>query len=105
MPAIKRTQNITVPWQCCCTRPASEAFSLLIGEYYVNSVLPFGLATNGYIFSKLVREIVKYWGAKGLKIIMYLDDRLGGGDNYKNEQLPCCVCIFVLILKFKINEE
>ena len=54
------------------------------GEYYVYSVLPFGLATNGYIFSKLVREIVKYWRAKGLKIIMYLDDRLGGGDNYKN---------------------
>ena len=30
MPAIKRTQYITVPWQCCCTRPASEAFSLLM---------------------------------------------------------------------------
>ena len=54
------------------------------GEYYVYSVFSFGLATNGYIFSKLVREIVKYWRAKGLKIIMYLDDRLGGGDNYKN---------------------
>ena len=29
----------------------------------------------------VVREIVKYWRAKGLKIIMYLDD---GGDNYEN---------------------
>ena len=46
--------------------------------------MPFGLATSGYIFSKVVREIVKYWRAKGLKIIMYLDDGLGGGDNYKN---------------------
>jgi hypothetical protein len=27
----------------------------------------------------VVREIVKYWRAKGLKIIMYLDDGLGGG--------------------------
>lgn len=55
------------------------------GEYYVYNVLPFGLATSsGYIFSKVVREIVKYWRAKGLKIIMYLDDGLGGGDNYKN---------------------
>jgi hypothetical protein len=54
------------------------------GEYYVNNVLPFGLATSGYIFSKVVREIVKYWRAKGLTIIMYLDDGLGGGDNYKN---------------------
>ena len=49
------------------------------GEYYVYNVLPFGLVTSGYIFSKVVREIVKYWRAKGLKIIMYLDDGLGGG--------------------------
>lgn len=51
------------------------------GEYYVYNVLPFGLDTSGYTFSKVVREIVKYWRAKGLKIIMYLDDGLGGGDN------------------------
>jgi hypothetical protein len=30
------------------------------GEYYVNNVLTFGLATSGYIFSKVVREIVQY---------------------------------------------
>jgi hypothetical protein len=47
-------------------------------RYYVYNVLPFGLATSGYIFSKVTREIVNYWRGKGFKIIMYLDDGLGG---------------------------
>ena len=46
-------------------------------QYYVYNVLPFGLATIGYVFSKVMREIFKYWRGQGLKIIMYLDDGLG----------------------------
>jgi hypothetical protein len=30
-------------------------------QYYVYNVLPFGLATSGYIFSKVMRTIIKYW--------------------------------------------
>ena len=52
-------------------------------RYYVYNVLPFGLATSGYIFSKVTREIVKYWRGKGFKIIMYLDDGLGGATYYE----------------------
>ena len=52
-------------------------------QYYVYNVLPFDLATSGYIFSKVIREIVKYCRSKGIKIIMYLDDGLGGGVSYK----------------------
>lgn len=43
------------------------------------TVLPFGLSTSGYIFSKVVREVVKHWRGRGLNIIMYLNDGLGGG--------------------------
>lgn len=52
-------------------------------RYYAYTVLPFGLATSGYIFSKVTREIVKYWRGKGFKIIMYLDDGLGGATYYE----------------------
>ena len=52
-------------------------------RYYVYNVLPFGLATSGYIFSKVTREIVKYWRGKGFKIIMYLDDGLGDATYYE----------------------
>jgi hypothetical protein len=40
-------------------------------------------SNKGYIFSKVMREIVKYWRGKGFKIIMYLDDGLGGATYYE----------------------
>lgn len=33
----------------------------LENQYYLYNVLPFGLATSGYIFSKVMRTIIKYW--------------------------------------------
>ena len=37
---------------------------------------PFGLSTACYIFTKIVRPLVHYWRAKGLRIVVYLDDGL-----------------------------
>ncbi|VDI44986.1 Hypothetical predicted protein [Mytilus galloprovincialis] len=49
-------------------------------EYYV-------YITSGYILTKVVREVIKYWRSTGLKIVMYLDDGLGGGKNMKEAML------------------
>ena len=46
------------------------------GHYYVFTVLPFGLSSACYIFTKLVRPMVGYWRKKGLRQIVYLDDGL-----------------------------
>ena len=45
-------------------------------RYYVFTVLPFGLSTACYIFTKIVRPLVHYWRAKGLRIVVYLEDGL-----------------------------
>ena len=37
-------------------------------------VLPFGLSTACYLFTKLMRPLVKYWHGRGLKATVYLDD-------------------------------
>ena len=37
-------------------------------------VLPFGLSTACYLFTKLMRPLVRYWRGRGLKAIVYLDD-------------------------------
>ena len=42
--------------------------------YYVFSVLPFGLSTACYLFTKLMRPLVKYWIQQGLRIVLYLDN-------------------------------
>ena len=43
-------------------------------KYYVFTVLPFGLSSAPFLFTRLVREIVKYWRSLSYPIIVYLDD-------------------------------
>ena len=40
-------------------------------QFYVFTVLPFGLATACYIFTKVLRPLVKFWRAKGMKVVIY----------------------------------
>lgn len=47
------------------------------GSYYVFTVLPFGLSTACYMFTKLLRPLVRYWRGQGIRIVVYLDDGLG----------------------------
>ena len=43
-------------------------------QYFVFSVLPFGLFTAPYIFPKYVHPLEKYWRLQGVKIAICLDD-------------------------------
>ena len=49
-------------------------------RFYVFPVLPFGLTSAGYIFTKVCRELVRYWRSFGIKIVVYLDDGVGAVD-------------------------
>jgi hypothetical protein len=51
-------------------------------RYFVFAVLSFGISTTGYIFSKVLREVVKDFRSKGKRIIMFLDDGLAGENDY-----------------------
>lgn len=48
------------------------------GHFYVFNVLAFGLATAGFIFSKVMRCPIRYFRSQGHKVVMFLDDGLGG---------------------------
>ena len=52
-------------------------------DFYTFCVLPFGLKTAGYIFSKLMRVVVAYWRSMGFRIVMFLDDGIGGDKSYQ----------------------
>ena len=43
-------------------------------RYFDYTVLRFGLSSAPYLFTKLVRPLVKYWRSRGLYCIVYLDD-------------------------------
>ena len=46
------------------------------GDYFCFTVLPFGLSSAPFIFTKCLRPMVKLWRENGLKIVLYLDDGL-----------------------------
>lgn len=46
------------------------------GNYFCFTVLPFGLTSAPYVFTKCLRPLVKYWRKNNLKVVLYLDDGL-----------------------------
>jgi len=45
-----------------------------VTKYFVFTVLPFGLSSGCYLFTKLLKPLVRYWRGCSLKAIVYLDD-------------------------------
>lgn len=43
-------------------------------KWYAFKVLPFGLASACYVFTKLLWPLVKRWRSMGLHCIVYIDD-------------------------------
>ena len=44
------------------------------GSFYTFVVLPFGLSSAPYVFTMMMRPLVRLWRSKGLKAVVYLDD-------------------------------
>jgi hypothetical protein len=44
--------------------------------YFVFTVLPFGLCSAPFCFTKLFRPLIRRWGAMGFLVFLYLDDGL-----------------------------
>ena len=53
-------------------------------RYFMFNVLPFGLSTAPYIFTKLVRPLVKLWRCRGFHPVVYLDDGLNIEDSLEH---------------------
>ena len=53
-------------------------------RYFKFTVLPLGLATEPYIFTKVLRPLVKHWCSQVLHIVVYLDDGLGACASFEN---------------------
>ena len=51
-------------------------------RFFMINVLPFGLSTAPYIFTKLFRPLVKYWRSRCFPSVVYLDDGLDFEDSF-----------------------
>ena len=52
--------------------------------YFMFNVLPFGLSTAPYIFTKLLKPAVSHWRSSGIKVCMFLDDGLAGNSSLES---------------------
>ena len=52
-----------------------------VTKYFKFTVLPFGLSVGPYIFSKVMRSLVKYWRSKAIRTVVYLDDGISAAAN------------------------
>ena len=53
-----------------------------VERYFVFLVLPFGLTSAPFIFTKIVRVLVKLWRGKGVRICVFIDDGMGSKSKY-----------------------
>ena len=53
-------------------------------RYFQFTVLPFGLSSAPFIFTKLLRPLETHWRSHGIPIAIFFDDGIGAGDTFKN---------------------
>ena len=53
-----------------------------VTKYFKFTVLPFGFSVGPYIFSKVMRPLVRYWRSKALSIVVYLDDGISAAQSF-----------------------
>ena len=47
-------------------------------KFYEFTVLPFGLTSTPYVFTKVLRQLIRFWRGHGHRVLLYLDDGIGG---------------------------
>ena len=88
----------------CCQQQTFLGFQWK-NDFYCFTVLPFGLCSSGYIFTKVLRPLVRYWRENGTNLILYLDDGLGITSQENSAHDSSFVRITLIKAGFLINEE
>ena len=84
----------------------SWIFSSGVTRYFQFSVLAFGLSSAPYLFTKLLKPLVKKWRTEGKSLVVFLDDGLGAAADYTKASISS-LSVHADLLKsgFVPNEE
>ena len=52
--------------------------------YFHFNVLPFRLSPAPQVFTELMRQLIKYWTAKTIRVVIYIDDGTDGAGTFEN---------------------
>ena len=77
-----------------------------VTKFYKFKVLPFGMCSAPYVFTKVLRQLVKYWRGCGHLTLMYLNDGLGGDTSLEStKSLSDTVCHDIVLSSFTPNND
>ena len=75
-------------------------------RHYQFLVLPFGLNSAGYLFTKVLRPLVKKWRGEGIKAILFVDDGIAGKNGHTQTSKAKQIVVYDLrSAGFLINYE
>jgi hypothetical protein len=74
-------------------------------KYFVFSVLPFGLTFAPFVFTKLMREIVRYWRTLTFLVIIYLNDGWCRHDKNSCQKFSKSIRKDLVSAGFIVNDE
>ena len=75
-------------------------------RFFQFTVLPFGLSSAPYIFTKLLKPLETHWRAQGIPIAIFFDDGVGAGPSFQVAKLNSLLVRSVLSsCGFEINHE
>ena len=57
-----------------------------VDRYFCFTVLPFGLSSAPYLFTKFFRPLVRHWRSLGIHLVLYLDDGAGCEKDFASTQ-------------------
>ena len=73
-------------------------FGTGIFRYFQFCILPFGLSSAPFIFTKMLKPLQKSWRCRGIPIAIFLNDGLGGGADYISAKLTSLIVHYDLSL-------
>ena len=53
-------------------------------RFFVFTVLVFSLTTAPFLFTKVIRVLIKHWRSLGIRIFAFIDEILGGGRSFND---------------------
>ena len=75
-------------------------------HYLFFTVLPFRLSIGPFVFTKVVRPLIKYWRLYAIRIACFLDDGLGTEFGYLKSENSSKFVLYTLInARFVTNKE
>ena len=60
-------------------------------RFFMFNVMPFGLAPAGFVFTKLLRVLIKIWHSKSIRIVAFFDDGISAACSFQEGMLHSAI--------------